>query len=152
MASYAPLFSNVNAWQWTPDLIWADSLQVCLTPSYHVQRLYSLNRGNRILPLDNVSVAEAKGIYASAVLDDAKNSVILKLVNPSQTPVPVRIQLDGRKAKRLIITQISGAAGSDENSFEHPERIAPTETIVELSSETLAQAVPARSFQVFRFD
>ncbi len=28
MASYAPLFANVEAWQWTPDLIWIDNLRV----------------------------------------------------------------------------------------------------------------------------
>jgi alpha-L-arabinofuranosidase len=37
MASYAPLFSNTEAWQWTPDLIWVNSQNVSLTPNYYVQ-------------------------------------------------------------------------------------------------------------------
>ena len=32
MASYAPLFGNVKAWQWRPDLIWFDNLRSAATP------------------------------------------------------------------------------------------------------------------------
>lgn len=54
MASYAPLFANVNYKKWNPDLIYFDSSRVCLTPSYHVQQLFAANQGDRVLP---VSVA-----------------------------------------------------------------------------------------------
>ncbi|RYY14557.1 MAG: alpha-L-arabinofuranosidase, partial [Cytophagaceae bacterium] len=43
MASYAPLFANVDAWQWTPNLIWFDNLNAYGSPSYYVQQLYALN-------------------------------------------------------------------------------------------------------------
>jgi alpha-L-arabinofuranosidase len=51
MASYAPLFANEEAWQWTPDLIWANSLHVYGTPNYYVQRLFMKNRGDVVLPV-----------------------------------------------------------------------------------------------------
>ncbi|HYC70912.1 MAG TPA: alpha-L-arabinofuranosidase C-terminal domain-containing protein, partial [Opitutaceae bacterium] len=51
MASYAPLFAHVDAWQWTPDMIWVDNLRLAPTPNYHVQRLFALNRGDRVLPV-----------------------------------------------------------------------------------------------------
>ena len=51
MASYAPLFAHVEAWQWTPNLIWVDNLRVHGTPSYYVQQLFSLNRGDVVLPV-----------------------------------------------------------------------------------------------------
>ncbi len=51
MASYAPLFAHVEGWQWTPNLIWADNLRVHGTPSYYVQQLFSLNRGDVVLPV-----------------------------------------------------------------------------------------------------
>jgi alpha-L-arabinofuranosidase len=51
MASYAPLFGNVDAWQWTPDLIWVDSLHIYGTPNYYVQQLFSRNRGDVTLPI-----------------------------------------------------------------------------------------------------
>ncbi|MGH8025049.1 MAG: alpha-L-arabinofuranosidase C-terminal domain-containing protein, partial [Limisphaerales bacterium] len=50
MASYAPLFGNVNALQWKPDLIYYNSSQAFGTPSYYVQEMFSRNRGNVVLP------------------------------------------------------------------------------------------------------
>jgi alpha-L-arabinofuranosidase len=50
MASYAPLFGNVNDMQWQPDLIYYNSSQVFGTPSYYVQQMFSRNRGNTVLP------------------------------------------------------------------------------------------------------
>ncbi|HPU55282.1 MAG TPA: alpha-L-arabinofuranosidase C-terminal domain-containing protein [Verrucomicrobiota bacterium] len=52
MASYAPLFGHVDAWQWTPNLIWVDNLRVYGTPNYYVQQLFSLNRGDAVLPVE----------------------------------------------------------------------------------------------------
>ena len=50
MASYAPLFANVNYKKWNPDLINFDSSRVFGTPSYWVQKLFSENRGEAVLP------------------------------------------------------------------------------------------------------
>jgi alpha-L-arabinofuranosidase len=55
MASYAPLFANIDAWQWTPNLIWADSLHVYGTPNYYAQQLFMHNRGDAVLPVSNNS-------------------------------------------------------------------------------------------------
>lgn len=53
MASYAPLFSNIDAWQWTPDLIWVNNFNVMKTPNYMVQQMYMLNAGDQIIPATN---------------------------------------------------------------------------------------------------
>jgi alpha-L-arabinofuranosidase len=50
MACYAPLFANVNGIQWHPDLIYYDNSRSFGTPSYYVQKLFSENRGDAILP------------------------------------------------------------------------------------------------------
>ena len=50
MASYAPLFGNVNGLQWHPDLIYYNDSQVFGTPSYYVQQMFSRNRGDTVLP------------------------------------------------------------------------------------------------------
>ena len=50
LASYAPLFANVNGTQWHPDLIYYNSSQVFGTPSYYVQQMFSNNRGDSVLP------------------------------------------------------------------------------------------------------
>jgi alpha-L-arabinofuranosidase len=50
MASYAPLFANVNYKKWNPDLINFDGSRVYGLPSYYVQKMFSENRGDVILP------------------------------------------------------------------------------------------------------
>jgi alpha-L-arabinofuranosidase len=51
LASYAPLFANVNGIQWHPDLIYYDSARGRFgTPSYYVQQLFGQNRGDAVLP------------------------------------------------------------------------------------------------------
>jgi len=52
MSSYAPLFAHEEAWQWRPNLIWFDNLTTYATPEYYVQQLFSLNRGDVVLPLE----------------------------------------------------------------------------------------------------
>ncbi len=81
MSSYAPLFGHVDAWQWTPNLIWFDNLRSYGTPSYYVQKMFATNRGSRVLPVENAS----QGLYASASVDDRTGEVILKLVNSDST-------------------------------------------------------------------
>jgi alpha-L-arabinofuranosidase len=50
MASYAPLFVNVNHKRWNPDLIDFDSSRAYGIPSYYVQQMFSANRGDVVLP------------------------------------------------------------------------------------------------------
>ena len=59
MASYAPLFANVNYKKWNPDLINFDGSTVYGLPSYYVQKMFSENRGDVLLPitLDSSEVA-----------------------------------------------------------------------------------------------
>lgn len=50
MAAYAPLFNKVGYSQWVPDLIWFDNTRVYGTPSYYVQKMFSTNLGDWVLP------------------------------------------------------------------------------------------------------
>ena len=52
MASYAPLFVNVNHKRWPINLIDFDSSRVFGLPSYYVQQMFSQNRGDVVLPLE----------------------------------------------------------------------------------------------------
>jgi alpha-L-arabinofuranosidase len=86
------------------------------------------------------------------VIDQAKNDVILKVVNPAPKPVRARIQLTGgKRPTSLRATQLSGAL-SDENTFEHPNRVAPVETRSSVSSDPVELTFPPRSFLVLRFE
>lgn len=52
MASYAPLFENVNSRQWNPNAILFDSSRSYGTPSYWVQRLFGRNRPDEVVASD----------------------------------------------------------------------------------------------------
>jgi len=46
LASYAPLFVNVNNRQWNPDAIQFNSSAIAPTPSYYVQQLFMKYTGS----------------------------------------------------------------------------------------------------------
>lgn len=50
LASYAPLFANLNNKDWNPDLIYFTGTQAYGQPSYYVQQMFALNRGDVVLP------------------------------------------------------------------------------------------------------
>ena len=49
MAAYAPLFGNLTATHWSPDLIWFNNHQVTGSISYYMQKLFSVNTGTALL-------------------------------------------------------------------------------------------------------
>jgi len=82
MAAYAPLFGNLTATHWSPDLIWFNNRQVTGSISYYVQKLFSVNQGSKLLKseLDGAKIEQAPlsgrvGIgtwYTSAEFDNVK--------------------------------------------------------------------------------
>ena len=50
MSAYAPLLAHIDAWQWTPNLIWFDNLRSFGTPSYYAQQMFGSNRGEPSAP------------------------------------------------------------------------------------------------------
>lgn len=65
MAAYAPLFVNLNHRAWSPDLVNFDSAGWYGIPSYFVQQMFSLHRGDLTLPTevscDQINDAESHG-------------------------------------------------------------------------------------------
>jgi alpha-L-arabinofuranosidase len=92
MTAYAPLFCNVNAWQWRPDLIWVDNLNVFGTPNYFVQQAFSLNRGDVVLP---VTLEGQAGLFATAARDKANKQIILKVVNTGVEAATAKLNIQG---------------------------------------------------------
>ena len=80
MAAYAPLFSSGVARHWAPNLIWFDNDTAMGSISYHVQKLFSLNQGTKVIDhsLDGAKIAQeslkgAVGVgtwYTSAKFDN----------------------------------------------------------------------------------
>ena len=156
MASYAPLFAHVDAWQWCPNMIWTDNLRVLRTANYHAQSLFARNRGDAVLPVkleaeDMGDVAEPK-IFSSATWDAATHEVIIKLVNAADKPMKVAINLSGagQVAKTGRATVLTSANWSDANTFEQPDLVAPKESELDVVGPQIEHELPARSFTVLR--
>ena len=49
MAAYAPLFGNLTATHWSPDLIWFNNHTVTGSINYYVQKIFSINQGKTLL-------------------------------------------------------------------------------------------------------
>ena len=67
MASYAPLFVNSNHRHWNPDLIVFDSSRAFGIPSYYVQKMFSENRGDAVLPCGVESVSAEAPVESGMV-------------------------------------------------------------------------------------
>jgi alpha-L-arabinofuranosidase len=67
MASYAPLFVNVNHQRWPINLINFDSSRAFGLPSYYVQQMFSLHRGDVVLPAEVESPATSARPQGGAV-------------------------------------------------------------------------------------
>ncbi|WP_443947427.1 alpha-L-arabinofuranosidase C-terminal domain-containing protein [Pedobacter sp. AW1-32] len=137
MASYAPLFANEDGWQWAPDLIWVNSLNVYATPNYYVQKLFSTNKGTETLHINlpDEELGGQHGVYSSAVIDRVKKQVIVKVVNTTANSVKKPLLLAGKqKLSKTIEHTILGGSLELINTFEQPNAVVPkvqTETLKE---------------------
>ena len=84
MAAYAPLFGNVTASHWSPDLIWFNNSGAAPSVNYEVQKLFMNNTGARLVssslsgaavPQANVTGRVGVGTwYTAAAFDNVKVS------------------------------------------------------------------------------
>jgi alpha-L-arabinofuranosidase len=154
MASYAPLFAHVDGWQWTPDLIWVNNLQSYGTPDYYVQKLFSTNKGTKVVPitLNNDAVTGQDSLYATAAIDEVENELIIKIVNASEKQQNHLISIEGIKsvaAKGTMIVLKSDHLYSV-NSFESPKNIAPQESEIQLIGKKIQLNLSPYSFSVLK--
>jgi alpha-N-arabinofuranosidase len=145
LASYAPLLAHVDAWQWTPNLIWFDNLRAVGTPSYHVQRLFGQHKGTTVLPVDVLGLPTSgiEGVFATAARDAATGDIIVKLVNPGPAARDVKLLLNGvtpgAGGRRIVLTGDPAA----ENSLQRPTVVVPREeTLAPMAADHVEKLGP----------
>lgn len=161
MASYAPLFGKNGHTQWNPDLIYFDNTSVKPTVNYHVQKLYGQNSGDEyiygdmIVQSENAKEGNARQLSAarkriahSVVRDSKSGDIIVKLVNCTNLPTAVDVNLclpDADQAEasyKAVVTTLTGAKPGDTG-------LSPTETAETLSNR-FSRSLPPYSFTVIR--
>ena len=154
MASYAPLFVNVNpgGMQWATDLIGYDALSSYGSPSYWTQVMFSSHLGTEVVAstLDN---APAR-VFASVTRDDAKHKLFVKVVNATSTAQPLAIALTGVKkvAPQATLTTMSGKTPNATNSITHPDAVVPVVRKVPIAGPKFTQTFAPYSVNVLELN
>ena len=151
MASYAPLFVNVNpdGMQWASDLIGYNALSVYGSPSYYTQALFANHLGTEILDADLEGAGDR--LFYSVTRDAAKGTVYLKLVNASSNPQQVKISLAGANNVKPTakLVSLSAPSTATTNSITDPKRVVPVESTIKGVGREFTQLLPAYSIEVF---
>jgi len=154
MASYAPLFVNVNpgGMQWETDLIGYNTLASYGSPAYYAQVMFSNHHGDEIIR----STLEGGGprFFYSVTRDAAKNVLYLKAVNASSLPQPIDITLAGasevQNDGKLI--RLSAKTPNETNSISEPAKIVPVESTVNNIGSSFRHVLPPFSIEVLEIN
>jgi len=154
MASYAPLFAHVEAWQWRPDLIWFDNLNCVGTPNYYVQKMFSNNKGTNVVAvlLDGKPLEGKDSIYASAVIDRTSNEVVIKMVNSSSRQTLFQINIDGVKTlqRKAAMQMLSSQDQLAFNTITVNKKIYPVEQMIDVNKNNIQVMLSSMSVNVLR--
>jgi alpha-L-arabinofuranosidase len=154
LATYAPLFAHVDAWQWRPDLIWFDNLNHVCTPNYYVQQLYSQNSGTHVLSLsmDGKPLTGQSDLFATASFDQRTNELILKIANVSILKKRISLSVNGMAEGKHtgVCTLLHSMDLEAKNTLEQPDQIVPRTVPVEMDNATLNATLLPFSFSVYR--
>jgi alpha-N-arabinofuranosidase len=154
MVSYAPLFAHVDAWQWTPDLIWFNNLTSYGTTNYYVQKLFSINKGTNVLSIlqENTPLTGQNGIFASAVLDNKKGEIIVKLVNTSGTAQIKTVQLltSKKTVTKASLTVLQNEKLDAMNTINKPDVVKPVDFETGINDKKVDVTLSPYSLTVLR--
>jgi alpha-N-arabinofuranosidase len=148
MASYAPLFVNINpgGLQWTPDLIGYDALKSYASPRYYAQSLFAGHLGDGT-PKSSVTGAGDRFFY-SATVGSTDHILHLKLVNASFTDQPLAIDLHASGARTASVFSLHGGSYDATNSMTDPDLITPKKSTEPVPAAVWHHTVPALTIQV----
>ena len=150
MASYAPLFVNVNpgGMQWESDLIGYDALKSYGSPGYYAQVIFGEYLGTEV-STSNIS-GEGNRFFYSVTRSPAEGKIYLKLVNASSTPEVLNVELTGapNMSKTATLVTLRGNTLAETNSIADPQRIIPVKSSLKVAGPVFTHTVPPYSIQM----
>ncbi len=148
MASYAPLFVNVNpgAMQWPTDLIGYDASSTYGSPSYYAQCLFAAHLGDGTAK-SSVTGAGPRFFYSATVSSKTK-TLHLKLVNASDKPQPLTLKIGGGASGEATVNTLHGASYQATNSINDPEFIHPVASKMRVTGPEMQRTVPPLTIEV----
>ena len=150
MASYAPLFVNVNpgGMQWATDLIGYDALSIYGSPSYWAQVLFGKYLGTEVVPATLTNAGSR--VFASATRDEKRRKLFVKVVNATSDEAPLSIALEGvgRVERNAMLITLSGKTPNATNSITHPDAVVPVEHRIEVAGPKFEEKFAPYSINV----
>jgi alpha-N-arabinofuranosidase len=148
MQCYAPLFANVNEYQWRPDLIGYDALHAYGSPSYYTIKLFSTKLGDEIV---KPVFSEGTKLQGSATRDSKTGKLYVKVVNPEPAARELRVELSGARRVSAGRATVLAAALDATNSLAEPRNVAPVESKLPKLAPTFTHTLPPHSITVLEF-
>lgn len=150
MASYAPLFTNVNpsGMQWRTNLIGYNALTSYGSPSYYAQVMFGNHLGTEVVE----SKLEGAGprFFYSVTRDAGKGVLFLKLVNASAEPQVLDLKFAGaievKSAAKLVTLKANTKEAT--NTINKPTNIVPVTTTIKGLGKTFHHVAPPFSIEV----
>eukprot|EP01088_Endostelium_zonatum_P007652 TRINITY_DN19_c0_g1_i1.p1 TRINITY_DN19_c0_g1~~TRINITY_DN19_c0_g1_i1.p1 ORF type:complete len:829 (+),score=125.00 TRINITY_DN19_c0_g1_i1:62-2548(+) len=151
IASYAPLFVNVNDRYWNPDAIQFNSSSTAPTPSYWTQKLFSLYTGSGLLATKDVGLNNMAYVATRGVNEQGREVVWLTTVNWEGNAKFVDIALSGgRYGNNVVVRRLSGSSPGLQNTLANPHVVVPVTTNLPYASP-LRMQFPAYSLIILEF-
>src|ERR1700754_5194736 len=142
MASYAPLFVNVNpgGMQWESNLIGYDTASSYGSPGYYAQRLFGPYLGTSVPPSSLTNAGDR--LFYSVSNNPGTGTTYLKLVNASSTPQIIETAISGATPSSIAtVYTISGKNTAETNSIADPKRIVPVTSTIKAGAN-FSHAIP----------
>jgi alpha-N-arabinofuranosidase len=154
MASYAPLFVNVNpgGMQWETDLIGYDALTSYGSPSYWAQVLFANHLGTEVVA-STLSNAGSR-VYTSVTRNEKQRKLFVKIVNAQSVAVPLSIALDGvsKAGQEAKLITLSGKSPNATNSITNPNALVPVEQQIQIAGPKFEQSFAPYSINVLELN
>jgi alpha-N-arabinofuranosidase len=181
MHCYAPLFVNVSdlgkgrSMQWKSDLIGYDALNSYGSPSYYAQKMFSLHQGDEVLAISAENLPtytwiqanrtrngqtlpprtnEVKSLFYSATRDSATGKIIVKIVNRSDAPQEVKVDIAGAGniADEGTAIVLKAANRDETNSLKDPQHVMPATEKVSGLGSSFTRTYPPCSITILELD
>lgn len=150
MASYAPLFVNVNpgGMQWETDLIGYDALTSYGSPSYWAQVMFSNHLGTEVVAADLANAGPR--VYSSVTRDESKRKLFVKVVNANSTAQRFSIAIDGAAGIKpeANLTTLSGKSPNATNTITNPDALVPVEHKIRIAGANFERTFEPYSISV----
>ncbi len=155
MTSYAPLLAQERGFQWAPNMIHFDNNVVARSPSYWVQHMFSNNAGTHAVEMTSPDMdlrGEGTRLYGSAVVDENKKELIIKISNAEFRDVPVEFDFKGAKISgdTADVTYLHSLDLTAGNTVENPDAVVPQHEKIKLDGGTLKMDIRQFGFYVIK--